>query len=307
MSGSATLPACATAVVVLWAGCGVEDHRPASVPAPTIQPSQTAGRVAIVRTPGRLPVCLYGGSTREPACDHCQQDEDCRSGFCADGKCADLSMYGLGDECDPNFVESPPALYDPPLPGGVLRGPPSIMAPPCGDYFCIDRRCRSCGSDDECGREPASRGATCGGVAARPGYSCGMYHDPTVVFTPVPAQTAVVVPAGGFPHRSVAHGGACVRDGDCRSLFCDRGVCAELYGRGNYGHSCDPAEYQGTPEEIRKRASAEDGCGGYICRQDRCRPCRSDSDCAHGLPAKCVVQEHYSGKVCAGLESSPSQ
>jgi hypothetical protein len=187
---------------------------------------------------------------------------------------------------------------------------------PCHGFLCIDRRCRSCTSDDECRHERGRRAAMGSGppfkgeacvTSQRAGYRCYFSDTPILPDTPlkatrVPPRPPVVAPEGGFPHRSVPWGGACVRDGDCQSLFCDRGVCEELYGRAKHGLSCDPAEYQGTAEEMRKRASAEDGCGGYVCRDQRCRPCQSDSDCPHGLPPfKCVRQELHWGKVCAGL------
>jgi hypothetical protein len=305
MSKRPRLLGCATVVVVLWVGCSGDDQRPAAVPE---QP------VAVIEAAGRLPVCRGGNDTREPACDRCEKDEDCPSGLCADGKCTDISVYGYGEECNPNWLT--PRRKPPAKPDGVPFYRP--LDDPCGDRLCIDRRCRSCSSDEECRREADRRAAMgwgprdtrvdiCASPAERPGYFCYSVSAPlppetALGVTRVAPRPPVVAPEGGFPHRSVPWGGACVRDGDCQSLFCDRGVCEELYGRGNFGHSCNPAEYQGTLEEIRKRASAEDGCGGYICRDQRCRPCQSDSDCPHGLPPlKCVTQELHRGKVCAGL------
>jgi hypothetical protein len=311
MCRRAVLLGCAIVVVVLWVGCSGDDQRPTAVPEQPVPVVQAA----VVQPAGRLPVCIYGGP-RERACDRCQKDEDCLSGFCVDGGCANISIYRHGHECNPNW-DVPPAPPRPATTQGVAWMPSGPMDP-CPGWLCIDRRCRSCTSDEDCrrerGRHPTmawaahdAQGEMCGSIPERPGYHCYSYSAPIppenpARITPVPARPAVVAPEGGFPHRSVAAGGACVQDGDCRSLFCDRGECAEIYGRGKYGLSCDPAEYQGTVEEIRKRASAEDGCGGYVCRDQRCRACQSDSDCPHGLPAfKCVRQELYWGKVCAGL------
>jgi hypothetical protein len=293
-TGATVLGPVMIVVAVLSVGCSGDEQRPAA------DPEQTArlGRALVprppgpvVQTPGRLPICLGGPRDREPACDRCQKDEECPSGFCVDGKCANLSFVH-GDECNPDWYERP----HPTLAGRAVN--------PCIGYRCIDRRCRSCESDGDCRRNGFDRQYMCGSTPQHPGYHClstPMLPEVAARFTPAPVRPAVVAPEGGFPHRSVAAGGGCIRDGDCQSLFCDRGVCVELYRIGNYGRSCDPAEYQGTHEEIRKRSSAEDGCGGFICRDHRCRPCQTDADCPHGLPAKCIYQEGYHGNVCAGL------
>jgi hypothetical protein len=283
MNCRAVLMGAATVIVVLWIGCGGDEQLRVAVPAPTVSAIQPAGRV-----PGPLPP----DDRLLPRFERCQRDDECRSGFCEEGICANFQMYGFGDECDPDRWYSPPP-----------RGAPGGVIDYCLGYLCVDRRCRSCESDEECRDKFAGRN-TCASSYRHAGYTCDstpILPEAAAQVTPVPVRPAVNAPAGGFPHRSVAAGGACVRDGDCRSLFCDRGVCTELYGPGNYGHTCDPAEYQGTLEQIRKRASEPDGCGGHICRQDRCRSCQSDADCAHAVPPKCIVQAGYRVRVCAGM------
>jgi hypothetical protein len=293
MFGRAVLLGCLSTVVVLWPGCSGDAQRPA------------AGSDQTAQSAGQTPACVPPAGMWPP-CNQCQRDEDCRSGFCDRGKCADLWLKGgLGSECDPNWSYSPP-------PPGVFNRP--IIRPCGGDLLCIDRRCRSCQSDRECRRTPIDQYDVCGSIPETAGYVC---HDASLVarggdataqpvgiqtrFTPVPARPAVVAPEDGFPHRSVAHGGACIRDGDCRSLFCDRNVCVELYGRGNFGRGCTLVA-ESTPAERRARATAAEGCGGYLCWDGRCRSCLSDTECRDGLDSpRCFNADHWQGAICEGF------
>ena len=76
----------------------------------------------------------------------CTRDGECLPGFCDRTTCA---MPGRGlfgrEDCEPEAPEPPP----PPLPPGMKRGAPSD-ARYCGEYHCIDHRCRSCLNDAEC-------------------------------------------------------------------------------------------------------------------------------------------------------------
>jgi hypothetical protein len=203
----------------------------------------------------------------------------------------------------------------------------------CGAYLCLDGRCRSCTSDADCRvrqrvvtKEDAE--TTCEHVPDFAGKTCGRYDlarregrlpalpPPGPYLTP--AQTQVQpnssVADGGIQDK-LPHGTACVRDRACRSGFCDAGICVHLYGKGNYGRDCEPLPPVVAPEpgadgpmpaEIIGRALREDGCGGYLCIDRRCRSCAQDSECrdALGSPA-CVEVAEYLGRSCAGLFHPP--
>jgi hypothetical protein len=97
----------------------------------------------------------------------CTRDADCLEGFCDRGICAELRI-DYGSECDP---PSPPEPRPPLPPGGGAWGAPDV-AGGCGAYLCIDRRCRSCQSDAECGER-----STCNVIRDLPGKRCGIKGD----------------------------------------------------------------------------------------------------------------------------------
>src|SRR2546428_5672493 len=96
--------------------------------------------------------------------------------------------------------------------------------------------------------------------------------------------------------KKLGHGGACARDDDCDSDFCDRGSCVDwIDSKTVYRQPCGnaptpppviippgnprPPEY---PMPDMSGINAWD-CGGYLCIDDRCRSCASNADCAaHG-------------------------
>lgn len=80
------------------------------------------------RLPPEKRVAAYGA---------CHNDGDCVSAFCDRTVCVPLDRRGhLGGECDPL---PPPWLPDA---GSLDRG--------CGEFVCIERRCRACYTDKEC-------------------------------------------------------------------------------------------------------------------------------------------------------------
>jgi hypothetical protein len=91
------------------------------------------------------------GSTPAGAAGSCTQDADCPSRFCDRGLCAKpIGEENYGNECKPStpYALLPPR--PPPPPGTIwplIRDAPSE----CGAYLCVEERCRSCQSDDECG------------------------------------------------------------------------------------------------------------------------------------------------------------
>jgi len=109
---------------------------------------------------GALICQACGSSSSEPAC---KSDVDCPGAFCDRGSCAQIAADGrenYGIACDP-----PPISPE--------TGRPDLRSNRCGAFLCLEHRCRSCATDDEC---RATLGApTCGTVPGWPGRSCGDY------------------------------------------------------------------------------------------------------------------------------------
>ena len=95
------------------------------------------------------------------------------------------------------------------------------------------------------------------------------------------------------PEPGSEAGAFCRVDSDCGSGFCDQNACADPSGV--YGRPCQPAPV--TNEGIR------DGklniCGAYVCLDQRCRSCTSDTQCQseYGAPY-CRDHETRPGKRC---------
>ena len=101
-----------------------------------------------------------GTSRSEPGC---KTDVDCPGGFCDRRVCATVAAEGrenYGIECEP-----------PPI--SPMTGRPDLRINRCGAFLCIEKRCTSCATDDECKSVLGS--PTCGTVAGWPGRSCGNY------------------------------------------------------------------------------------------------------------------------------------
>jgi hypothetical protein len=96
---------------------------------------------------------LGAGSPLEAAAQTgavCAGDNDCATGFCDLGRCAepDVQANRYGAECDESETD------------------PRIQL--CAAYRCRDKRCRSCESSADCGAD-----ARCYIVPGRPGQRCG--------------------------------------------------------------------------------------------------------------------------------------
>jgi hypothetical protein len=133
--------------------------------------------------------------------------------------------------------------------------------------------------------------------------------------------------AGAFPEETrLAKGESCVRDGDCLSGFCDRGTCAEIGERGNYGRECtamilssepllresyvserDAEGHLSIPGPKAGWRPPENSCGGYPCLDERCRSCQSDSECQGWFSGpRCVSADGFPGKRCGGSAGAGS-
>ena len=91
------------------------------------------------------------------------------------------------------------------------------------------------------------------------------------------------------PVTHVAAGGACVRDTDCRSGFCDRDICMDVFELPGIGKECDRDPPVDAPVDGPNAGRSDRGCGRYLCLDGRCRSCASDAECqTHSMGGKCV-------------------
>jgi hypothetical protein len=100
----------------------------------------------------------------------------------------------------------------------------------------------------------------------------------------------VAIPKGACS----ANGEPCAGDAHCLSGFCDRGRCAEIGQKGNYGVECE-------------HGPNAPGCDGYVCDSHRCRSCQSDADCERRRAEgpKCMSVAGWPGKRCVGTWPPP--
>jgi hypothetical protein len=95
------------------------------VPEPTVQIVPTAAAVP-VRVLAAVPIGVLSDDRLALLGQRCETDEHCRSGFCDRGRCADRSMYGLGDECDSkswSYSATPYVQLNPSLHAFEFRSP----------------------------------------------------------------------------------------------------------------------------------------------------------------------------------------
>jgi hypothetical protein len=84
----------------------------------------------------------------------CRFDRECGDGFCDRGQCASMwsGIPQYGQKCRKQE------------PGGL-----------CGGFICLDGRCRSCGSHDECDEAMGRSDGVCGSRSiGLPGRNCGI-------------------------------------------------------------------------------------------------------------------------------------
>lgn len=99
---------------------------------------------------------MTGGANQVGAT--CTADDNCQSGFCDLGTCKEIDgQYGAYCSPAPRTAE------------GYRDGKLNT----CGAYICIDHRCRSCLSDEQCLQEYGA--SKCQSHALRPGHRCGNY------------------------------------------------------------------------------------------------------------------------------------
>lgn len=112
-----------------------------------------------------------------------------------------------------------------------------------------------------------------------------------LIFTVVLGASGAAQAGGADKYNPV--GAACHVDDDCRSNFCDLGICS--IPEGQYGAVCTPAPL--TSEGLRD--GKLNSCGAYICSEGRCRSCNSASQCQreYGAP-KCNPHSTRPGKRC---------
>jgi len=271
-------------IIPLWVGCTGE-RAPQAPQAPEAPPS--------------CPPPFLTNEKRLPRLATCVRDADCQVGFCDRGVCPFFRGYAnYGEACEVPYHSS----ETPHRPGESEH--------PCGAYLCIDRRCRSCQSDRECGER-----STCTHRRGWPGRSCttDLSEDPDVLVPSkvVPPQVVspqvcpkVEINRPDLPEEQrLTFGAACFQDSDCRSGLCDRGTCGDLYVKGNYGRECVPGP--SPPPDKPKMGRhppplGENLCTGYLCIDGRCRSCTSDAECQWEGSAgpKCLHYQGWYGKRC---------
>lgn len=108
----------------------------------------------------------------EIAPNPCADDSECAPGFCDRGICAARGKANYGRECNYPLFPEPRPPPPPQKPGHIWWdwGPPQI----CHGYRCIDKRCRSCISDAECGASDM----VCQIDEGFPGKRCGAPPKP---------------------------------------------------------------------------------------------------------------------------------
>lgn len=102
----------------------------------------------------------------------CSRDEQCLTGFCDRTQCAEvIAQHGIGGICGPVPIG----------PAGVVFSPLDFCP-----YLCVDGRCRSCLSAEECYEQEGYLACSPAGDG-RPGYRCtgpttdGTWYEPPVL------------------------------------------------------------------------------------------------------------------------------
>lgn len=228
-------------------------------------------------------------ASQAPDTRACTKDIDCASGFCDRRYCRALTQTtSLGNTCD-----SPQ--------GGQIANGRSF---PCDGYLCLEKRCRSCQSDADCvAYYGAGRCVNVVGQHAQPGAVCWPMAKGVFDFENIPGSTEICAKtlADAPSEKRRAEGESCLRDCDCLSAFCDRGICANSadLGAWNYGkEGCEPGPPH-SPIDNVLTAPVWDICAGYLCIEGRCRSCRSDAECKEGSSEySCLSLYGLPGKRC---------
>jgi hypothetical protein len=211
----------------------------------------------------------------------CKADHDCESGLCDRDICMDIGAprsLSHGEACDP-------------LPPMAQRS--GRLEDPCGGYICLDGRCRSCISNEEC-RNWKGGDSTCDHNIGLPGNSCGRffplspnspYRNPPVLppdppleevcvcppeppCPPCPAPTSTCYDPGTSANCMM---GICTTDKDCSPGFCNRDIC----GLVRRGHA-----YNGT------ECKTDDYCQSLLCDRGVCADIGGPRNGHHGEPCR---------------------
>lgn len=204
----------------------------------------------------------------------CLADGDCRSGFCDRETCADREH---------EYGEAPCTPGPPTAASEVIFTSSVSVSDPCKGLVCLEDRCRSCRSDAEC--QEGSRQARCLSLYL-PGHK-------------LPGKRCEI-PSKAHLVPLTAAGGACAKDADCDSEFCDLGICADRHKMKiwSYGIHCELGPPH-APENLDVRTKATDPCGGLLCIDHRCRSCTSDAECQSGSSdSTCLSYPDFPGKRC---------
>ena len=108
----------------------------------------------------------------------CVNDSECGDGFCDRGQCAAIwtETENYGQKCDAVLIYLPQRCGGP---ESKNPGKPLCERQVRLSCLCIDGRCRSCVSDDECVKHYGSPKALCGGPDGKPSHRrCGVPQAP---------------------------------------------------------------------------------------------------------------------------------
>ena len=195
----------ASLLLLFSVACGAE-RGSAETPTPTVTIDE-ARRAPPSPTPVSSPTVPDSSPAPEEASTEpaesaekraCDTDGDCFPDFCDRGVCAEVGKGKYGWECTLPLPPQP-KRPEPPLPPNVKRAPKAgFPESACGAYLCVDKRCRSCQSNAECGSAPS----TCESDDGFPGKRCGIHSkEPFPKATPPPSEPIPGVPPLPFTQQ----------------------------------------------------------------------------------------------------------
>jgi hypothetical protein len=121
-----------------------------------------------------------------------------------------------------------------------------------------------------------------------------------------PTRPSCPPPVTNENWKRLAAGNPCTRDADCRSWFCDRNICVDVFKDHWRGHECEPP-----PKGTRPRAtshSPKHKCGRFLCLDGRCRSCTSDVDCkSYYGGGECVLEDVRYSSTAMVCQHTPNK
>jgi hypothetical protein len=176
----ACVASCSAADEVPGASSGARPaHAASPAPVPPSPPQPGTGPTPIDREiAGDWPPRPWSKKVPDSVCTH---DKECGDGFCDRGKCAPIWTWDhiYGQRCDSLRLYHMQRVC---FSGSSLdpRCDSILRSFPCGGFLCLDGRCRSCESNDECEKLTGSPGAVCtapGQIAAGRGCANPPWPD----------------------------------------------------------------------------------------------------------------------------------